>query len=61
MPHMSYICLRLTEIDTVFRQIFKEIFNQLRGKTPLETFILESLSNRRVTRASGNNFTKHEN
>ena len=53
--HASYI-LHSFEIDTVFdlyfRQIFKENFNQLRGKTPLETFNLESLNNRRVTRAS---------
>ena len=53
--HASYI-LHSFEIDTVFdlyfRQIFKETFNQLRGKTPLETFNLESLNNRRVTRAS---------
>ena len=53
--HASYI-LHSFEIDTVFdlysRQIFKESFNQLRGKTPLETFNLESLNNRRVTRAS---------
>ena len=53
--HASYI-LRSFEIDTVFdlyfRQIFKETFNQLRGKTPLETFNLESLNTRRVTRAS---------
>ena len=53
--HASYI-LYSFEIETVFdlyfRQIFKEIFNQLRGKTPLETFNLGSLNNRRVTRAS---------
>ena len=53
--HASYI-LHSFEIDTVFdlyfRQIFKETFNQLRGKTPLKTFNLESLNNRRVTRAS---------
>ena len=53
--HASYI-LHSFEIDTVFdlyfRQIFNETFNQLRGKTPLETFNLESLNNRRVTRAS---------
>ena len=40
--HASYI-LYSFEIDTVFdlyfRQIFKETFNQLRGKTPVETFI----------------------
>ena len=50
------VVLHSFEIDTVFdlyfRQIFKETFNQLRGKTPLETFNLESLNNRRVTRAS---------
>ena len=54
--HASYI-LHSFEIDTVFdlyfRQIFKETFNQLRGKTPLETCNLESLNTRRVTRASG--------
>ena len=48
--------VKLVEIDTVFdlnfRQTFKETFNQLRGKTPLETFNVESLNNRRVTRAS---------
>ena len=53
--HASYI-LHSFEIDTVFDlyfgQIFKETFCQLRGKTPLETFNLESLNNRRVTRAS---------
>ena len=53
--HTSYI-LHSFEIDTVFdlyfRQIFKETFNQLRGKIPLETFNLESLNTRRVTRAS---------
>ena len=53
--HASHI-LHSFEIDTVFdlyfRQIFKETFIQLRGKTPLETFNLESLNNRRVTRAS---------
>ena len=53
--HTSYI-LHSLEIDTVFdlyfRQIFKETFNQLRGKPPLETFTLESLNNRRITRAS---------
>ena len=52
--HASYI-LHSFEIDTVFdlylRQIFKETFNQLRGKTALETFNLETLNNRRVTRA----------
>ena len=53
--HASYI-LHSFEIDTVFdlyfRQIFKETFNQLRGKTPLETFNLDPLINRRVNRAS---------
>ena len=53
--HSSYI-LHSFEIETVFdlyfRQIFQETFNQLRGKTPRETFNLESLKNRRVTRAS---------
>ena len=53
--HASYI-LHWFEIGTVFdfyfRQIFKETFNQLRGKTRFETFNLESLNNRRVTRAS---------
>ena len=53
--HASYI-LHSFEIDTVFdlyfRQTSKETFNQLRGKTPLETFNLESLNNRRVIRAS---------
>ena len=49
MPHISYLRSRLTPF---FRQMFKETFNQLRGKIPLETFILESLNNRRVTRAS---------
>ena len=51
----SYI-LHSFEIDTVFdlyfRQIFKETFNQLRSNSPLETFNLESLNNRRVSRAS---------
>ena len=51
----SYI-LHSFEMDTVcdlyFRQIFKEIFNQFRFKTPLETFNLESLNNRRITRDS---------
>ena len=51
----SYI-LHCFENDTVFnlyfRQTFKETFNQLCGKTLLETFNLESLNNRRVTRAS---------
>ena len=55
LEHDSYI-LHSFEIGTVFdlyfRQIFKETFNQLPGKTPLETFNLESLNNRRVTRAS---------
>ena len=41
-----------TAFDLFFRKIFKETFVQLRGKTPLETFNLESLNNRRVTRAS---------
>ena len=53
--HASYI-LHSFEVDTVFdlcfRQIFKETFNQLRSKLPLETFSLESLKIRRVTRAS---------
>ena len=53
--HASYI-LHSFEIDSVFnlyfRQIFKEIFNQIRGKTTLETFNLETLINRRITRAS---------
>ena len=53
--HASYI-LHSFEIDTVFdlyfRQVFKETFNHFRGKTTLETFNLESLNNRWVTRAS---------
>ena len=53
--HASYI-LYSFEIEAVFdlnfRQIFKETFKQPRGKTPLETFSLESLNNCRVTRAS---------
>ena len=53
--HASYI-LHSFEIETVFDlyfiQTFKETFNQLRGKTPLEAFNLEYLNNRRVTRAS---------
>ena len=52
--HASSI-LHSFEIDTVFdlyfRQVFKETFNQLRGKTPLGIFNLESLNTRRVTRA----------
>ena len=55
LEHASYI-LHSFEIDTVFdlcfRQIFKETFNQLRCKTPLESFNLESLKNRCVTRTS---------
>ena len=53
--HAPYI-LQSFEIETVFdsyfRQSFNETFNQLRGKTPLETFNLESPNNRRVTRGS---------
>ena len=52
--HASFI-LHLFEIETVFdlyfRHIFKGFVNKLCGKTLLETFNLESLNSRWVTRA----------